>query len=87
MGTVEEILAPKQGSILVEQGRLQAAQIIGHAIDLLLGIVLGQPDHILRAVDQVWLALLQVDKTAILAPPQVDAGERVQPHHLAKPIA
>ncbi len=69
VGAVEEVFAPKQGGVLVEQGRLQATQVIGHAIDLLLGVVLRQPDHILRPVEQVRLALLlQVNKAAIVPP-------------------
>ena len=87
MGAIEEVAASEQGGVLVEQRRLQAAQVIGHAIDLLLGVVLSQPDHILRAVDQVRFPLLQVDKAAVLAPAQIDARERVKPHHLAETVA
>ncbi|BEE18116.1 hypothetical protein VAWG006_23690 [Aeromonas enteropelogenes] len=55
MGAVEEVFAPKQSGILVEQCRLQAAQVVRHTVDLLLGVVLGQPDDILRPVNQVRL--------------------------------
>ncbi|AHX34294.1 hypothetical protein V428_20365 [Aeromonas hydrophila subsp. hydrophila AL09-71] len=86
MGAVEEVFAAEQGGVLVEQGRLQAAQIVGHAIDLLLGVVLSQPNHILWAIDDVRLALLQIDKAPIIAPAQIDAGERMQGDNLPEGI-
>ncbi|MOA40021.1 hypothetical protein D3C78_1618500 [compost metagenome] len=70
---VEEVFTPKHGRVLVEQGRLQAPQVIGLAIHLLHRVILGQPDDVIGQVAFVTAVALQHQEIAILAAAHVQA--------------
>lgn len=88
MRAVFVILAAEQGGVLIEQHRLDCAEVAGDAVDGLGHVVVPQVQHFagleLRDFSrQAQLAIV----VRTLHPAHVDGGQVAQSYHLAHPVA